>query len=222
MAASEPDHAPKRTLLQRLVGTPLFWLVWVAVIFTVPIVRAVNSDPAPPPPPVLFALPDFQLTDDQGQPYGSADLEGRIWLANFIFTRCTTVCPIFTAQMGKLQHRLHNSAAAVHLVSFSVDPDYDTPEVLAKYAYAHRASPRMWSFLTGPTLEVREAVVEGFKSAWVESETADPQGIIHGSHFALVDPKLQVRGYYALDDADTVTRVMQDVQALIMEMNQAS
>ena len=79
----------------------------------------------PPPLPVISRVPNFQLTDQYGQPHGSDQLRGRVWVANFVFTRCPTICPELTRQMGKVQHRARGLGDAFRLVSFSVDPEHD-------------------------------------------------------------------------------------------------
>ena len=98
------------------------------------------------PPPVLGTLPAFELTDHRDQPFGSEQLRGHAWVANFVFTRCPTVCPVFTQRMAQLRDSFAEHDASVQLVSFSVDPDYDTPQVLAAYAKAQDAEAPNWTF----------------------------------------------------------------------------
>jgi protein SCO1/2 len=201
--------------LSRLVARPLFWLAVLAVPAAWPIVWSLAT-PVPPKLPVLATLPAFRLTDQAGRPFGSEELEGRTWVASFIFTRCDTICPAITARMARIQDRTRNLGTAFHLVSFSVDPEFDTPERLEAYARAHRASPRLWSFLTGPEAAVKEAVVGGLKVALGRERSEDGrfEGIFHGSHLVLVDQRGRVRGYYDSDDADAVDRVVRDAGLL--------
>ena len=201
--------------LSRLVARPLFWLAVLAVPAAWPIVWSLAT-PVPPKLPVLATLPAFRLTDQAGRPFGSEELEGRAWVASFIFTRCDTICPAITARMARIQDRTRNLGTAFHLVSFSVDPEFDTPERLEAYARAHRASPRLWSFLTGPEAAVKEAVVGGLKVALGRERSEDGrfEGIFHGSHLVLVDQRGRVRGYYDSDDADAVDRVVRDAGLL--------
>ena len=145
-----------------LVARPLFWVGAIALLAGWPAVWAVRA-PLPPPPPVLATLPAFSLTSQDGASFGSRELEGKVWVASFVFTRCTTVCPAVTATMARIQDRTRNLEPAFHLVSFSVDPAFDTPARLAEYARAHRASPRLWTFLTGPEQAVQAAVVKGLR-----------------------------------------------------------
>jgi protein SCO1/2 len=168
------------------------------------------------PPPVIAAMPRFQLTDQSGKPFDSdARLAGKPWVANFIFTRCTTVCPVFTAKMARFEEQTRDLGDDLRLVSFSVDPEYDTPEVLARYAEAHKANLARWSFLTGPTGEIKRVVTDSLKIA-VEKQPGQPvgQSILHGTHFALVDGAMRIRGYYDLADADALERMLADVAVL--------
>ena len=203
-------------LFERLVGSPWFWLTWVFVIGALPIIRAVRAD-QPAPLPVIKQLPDFEFLDQYGEAFGSESLRGKVWVANFIFTRCTTSCPIFTKEMGEVQHRTKQLADAIHLVSFTVDPTYDTPEVLLAYAQAHRVSPRMWSFLTGDLDQIRTTIVDGFDSAMGEGDGAsgDHSGLFHGSHFVLVDSEGRIRGYYLSGEDEVLDRMMGDINVLI-------
>jgi protein SCO1/2 len=117
------------------------------------------------PPPILGALPHFTLTDHNGRPFGSEQLHGKVWVANFIFTRCPTICPAFTAKMVQVQKKSGSFGPNWHLVSFSVDPDYDNPARLRAFAQRHRANLDNWSFLTGELETIRTVVVDNFKIA---------------------------------------------------------
>src|SRR5262245_25656781 len=145
-----------------LVGKPSFWVVFVLLGMTWPIARTLAIQ-LPPALPVLGTLPEFTFHNQYGQDFGSEQLKGRIWVANFIFTRCPTECPRFTKQMFQLQHRGRGLGQAFHLVSFSVDPEHDTPEVLLQFAKQYRVSPRAWTFLTGDPEAIKRTVVDGLK-----------------------------------------------------------
>jgi protein SCO1/2 len=206
---------PLQELASRLVARPAFWLALLAIPAAWPLIWSLKT-PVPPKLPVLATLPTFRLTDQAGRPFGTQELEGRAWVASFIFTRCATICPAITTRMTRIQARTRNLGSAFHLVSFSVDPEFDTPERLQAYAQAHRASPRLWSFLTGPEAEVKEAVVNGLKVAMGREQGADGRfdGIFHGSHLVLVDQRGRVRGYYDSDDPEVVDRVTRDAGLL--------
>jgi protein SCO1/2 len=167
---------------------------------------------------VLGAVPDFAFTDQTGAPVRSSDLHGHVHIAHFIFTRCPTVCPTTTLKMQRLGQRLAGQDA-VRLLSFSVDPEHDTPPVLATFAARFRADPARWKFLTGPPAAVRAAAEEGFRIA-VDRGAALADGtpsITHGTHFVLLDRQLRIRGYYDSDDATRLDELAADAAALARE-----
>lgn len=165
----------------------------------------------------LGTLPDFTFTRQDGQPFGRAELLGRPFVANFIFTRCPTICPVFTGKMARVQKRTADLGPKLALVSFSVDPKYDTPERLTAYAARYGADPSRWSFLTGDYTRLQDTVVGGFKIAMGRNsdDENDIPGIFHGSHFVLVDATGEIRGYYDSADDDTVERLTRDAERLV-------
>jgi protein SCO1/2 len=149
------------------------------------------------PLPRLWPSPTFALVDQQGRSFGSADLAGRAAVLSFIYTHCTDTCPLLTATMAQVQDRLRAEGllgSKVQLVSVTVDPRRDTPEVLAEYAARFKADPDAWRFLSGEP-ETIYAVLATFKLNTVEvaraSEGADV--IPHSNRFVVVDPDGQVR-----------------------------
>jgi protein SCO1 len=165
----------------------------------------------------LGALPSFTFTRQDGQPFGLEQLKGRAWVANFIFTRCPTVCPVFTQQMARVQKQTAELGERLQLVSFSVDPQHDTPERLAAYAEKYGAQPARWSFLTGDYTQLQRTIVDGFKVAMgrASDDESDVAGIFHGSHFVLVDRTGEVRGYYNSEHPDAVERLLRDARRLV-------
>ncbi len=167
------------------------------------------------PLPVLGQVSDFALLDENGANVSAASLRGSVWVADFFFTRCPTICPRITRRMRALQ-----VAAAGHtsltLVSFSVDPENDTPPALLAYAQKYDADLHNWRFLTGDLEVVKKTVVDGFKLALdgKPDPTAENGGIIHGSHLVLVDRKLAIRGYYRSDDDDAMKQLLEDASSL--------
>lgn len=163
--------------------------------------------------PVLGLVPDFSLTDRGGRTVAKSDLLGSYWVASFIFTRCATSCPIAVAELGKLQNDLPET---VRLVSFSVDPEYDSPEVLATYAENAGAKLDRWLFLTGEKTSIYRSIREGFHLSVQENLEGSPgMEVTHSPRFALVDPKGRIRGYYESSDPKDLTRLRSDVRRLI-------
>jgi protein SCO1 len=199
-----------------LSNKPWFWVIWVVGVMAVMVIGAVRRV-APKPPELRLPLPAFELVNQRGEPFGSKDLRGRIWVADFVFTSCPTVCPKLTKRMGELQHRTRNLGDAFHLVTFTVDPENDTPERLAAYAKAYRASPRRWSFLTGSLASIEDTVVKGFKLAMGKEEMSPGSGlfsVFHGEKFVLVDREGMIRGYYDADD-EGMNRLLRDVGVIV-------
>jgi protein SCO1/2 len=222
-AAAQPASA--RSPAERLFGSGWFWLGVVALMAGFTIVRSMAAR-VPEPPKVLAELPAFTLTDQTGEPFGSKDLQGRIWIANFIFTSCPTVCPKLTETMQRIKRRVRGMGEAVHLVSFSVDPERDTPKVLLDYSLKYGASPDQWSFLTGPLDEIERTVIQGFKlpidrSAPDEAEEPSLFDITHGNRFVLVDTENRVRGYYVAEPQD-LDRLMHDISVLAAQEQRAA
>jgi protein SCO1/2 len=199
----------------RFAGSARLWGAIAALGLAVPIATRVWR-PAPAPLPVLATLPSFRLVDQDDRPAGSQELRGHVWVASFIFTRCPTICPVIASTLGRLQHRARGIEQGFRIVSFTVDPQYDTPERLAAYARKHGASPRMWRFLTGPLAAVQTTVVDGLKIAMGDIEgEQDFASIMHGTHFVLVDQQGRIRGYYDSAAPDVVDRLLADAAMLI-------
>lgn len=173
--------------------------------------------------PVLAAMPDFHLTDQDGREVSAADVTGKVLLVGFIYTSCEDICPVLTAQMRSLQQELSRTGllGEAQLLSISVDPSYDTPERLTAYARQYRADLSSWRFLTGDEQHVRKVVVDGFLLG-MERIPASHEGHHHGAgaapdyrvehsgRIALVDRNGQIRAYYdglALDDEQVVEQV---------------
>jgi len=188
---------------------PWLWTGFLALVMALPIVRSALPTPLPPPP-ILGTVPDFRLVDQTGAPFGPERLAGRVWVADFVFTRCPDVCPRMTERLAGVQRALGDRA---DVVSVSVDPTYDTPERLAAFARAHGAVSPRWHFLTGDSEQVQQAVLRGFKIAF-SRESEDIASITHGVHVVLVDGRGRIRGYYDSNDADALERLVTDARRL--------
>jgi len=159
-------------------------------------------------------VPGFQLTNQNGQPFGSPQLSGKIWIADFIYTTCPGPCPMISSRMSELQKPLQKTD--VHLVSFSVNPEKDTPEVLRGYADKLQAEPGRWDFLTGAKPAIYKLSHDGFKLA--VSDGSDAQGIpVHSTRIVLVDRHGQIRGYYDATEPEAITKLLADTNHLLRE-----
>ncbi len=211
--ASPTEHKVSKIVLVLLVLAGL--LIAVRTIATMrEEVRMINS---PPPPMTHIVVPEFSLTRHDGEPFGLTNLKGKVWIADFIFTRCAGPCPKMTQRMASLQTVLAGYDN-VAFVSFSVDPQHDTPEVLTNYAKHFSSDLKNWSFLTGDRDAIFDLCLRGFRLSVSEDPDADYDDmIIHSTKFALVDEDGKIRGYYeGSEDAD-ITRLVNDVSKLAQQ-----
>lgn len=197
----------------------------VRIVLATVAAAALASLLVPPPRPTRAAsaigpefppLPAFRLTERSGRSVTDATLADRVWIASFIFTRCSTSCPRITAVMKGVQEKL--AGTSVQLVSISVDPGRDTPAVLAKYADGHDADPTRWWFLTGPLDAIYDLIRGGFKLAVAPVDRGDPQfelmEISHSSKLALVDRGNRIVGYFDADSPDEVRALLERARRL--------
>jgi protein SCO1/2 len=163
-------------------------------------------------PTHYYAVPDFSLTDQRERAVTLADLRGRVWVTDFIFTSCGGTCPMMTGEMRKLQDRL---PAEIRFVSITVDPDRDTPKVLAGYAAEHGAMRDRWLFLTGDKQSLHDLCIKGFKLPLDESGGSIAEPIAHSTRFVLVDKQGEIRGYYSGTEQEDLDRLAADAQSLL-------
>lgn len=163
-----------------------------------------------PPLQDFGIVPDFTLTSQTGQPFGSRDLAGKVWVANFIFTTCQGPCPRMSAQFRQIQQRT-GEPANLRFVSFTIDPARDTPAVLAAYAKRFQADPGRWIFLTGPAAELNRLSTGPFHAGAIDGS------LTHSTRFALIDQHGHIRGYYDSSDEEMVRQLVADVGALLRE-----
>ena len=141
-------------------------------------------------------VPDFKLTNQFGKEVTLADLKGQVWVADIIFARCPSACPLMSQQMSELQAALPPNSP-VRIVSITSDPTNDTPAVLKDYANRFGAKER-WMFLTGPKPAVNELAVNGLKLISMDTEPGKRASVddlfVHSTIFVLVDRKGRIRG----------------------------
>lgn len=136
--------------------------------------------------PLNYEVSDFSYVDQNGEDFSLKDLEGKVWIADMIFTQCDTVCPPMTAHMAKLQEMVKEEELDVEFVSFSVDPEVDTPEMLTEYAKGYSDDLSNWHLLTGYSLgDITRFAKESFKALVAKPEGQDQ--VVHMTKFYLVD-----------------------------------
>ncbi|NNF05606.1 MAG: SCO family protein [Candidatus Eisenbacteria bacterium] len=192
---------------------PILTLAFLGILTLAGLLFAWSKINQPDILPVLGTAPSFTLTQADGSTFSSDELAGDVWLADFFFTSCGSICPTLTARMSELEDTFEG-LNGWKLISISVDPENDTPEVLSEYAREHDANPENWIFLTGEKDEVHELVRKGFLQP-VEEVTNQPEPILHTSRIVLVDREGRFRGFYDALDPESVVELTLDSVRLI-------
>lgn len=210
---AQPEFIRKTNVVENLVRSKLFWVAFLIFGFSYPIYRSLNRI-LPPELPIISQVPEFELISENGQRFGSKDLKGRVYLANFVFARCPSVCPKMLGELEKIQKRVRGTGKKVAIVSFTVDPENDNEKVLFDLARKHKANPFTWTFLTGSDKEAMFKLYrDGFKVG-VEQDPKNMFDIAHTEKIVLVDGDNRVRGFYSFETND-VNKLMIDVGLLI-------
>jgi protein SCO1/2 len=197
---------------RRLEKSTLLWVVLGVIIIGIAVLNlwsVFNKKPDSGTDVVAAKVPDFSLMNQQGQPLGLSDMVGKIWVADFIFTHCPTICPVMTQEMVNLQSEFDSES--VYFVSFTVDPERDTSEVLSRYAGRYGADEQRWHFLTGEKEQIYQLANEGFKLAAKKHGGGFP----HSTRFVLVAPDGNIHGYYDSRSKPQMTRLREDVKTLL-------
>lgn len=183
------------------------WIIGILFFLTMITVMRPLLVHRPPPPEVIGEVPAFTLLDEEGERFTREDLlaADKTWVVGFVFTRCPSICPAISRAMLSFQEQIERSKLEDHveLITVTVDPEYDTPEILAAYAADIGADLENWRFLTGDEQAIEDFVVGGFKLAVGDrEETATPgvYDIAHSTKLALVDRFGNIRGYYSIDE----------------------
>lgn len=159
---------------------------------------------------------DFEYTNQEGETFSSTELEGEIWVADIIYTECTTECPLMTFNMQELQKRAADEGLDVQFVSFSIDPEVDTPEVLKEYGKKFNADFSNWNFLTGYAIEdIKEFAQNSFKT--IADNDPGSGSIIHTTPFYLVDKEGKVAQAYPGKVDVPYDQIIEDIKVLTKE-----
>jgi protein SCO1 len=160
-------------------------------------------------------VPAFAFTDQTGATITDDALRGHVTIANLIFTRCTTACPISSMKMSNIQDQTADVANDIKLVSFSVDPGYDTPARLAAYAKRFGAEPARWRFVTGPADAIQKVVGALRMSMDRDGTQADGSpNIMHQPYFVLIDRDARIRNFYDSTDLPRLAILVRDARDL--------
>ena len=164
------------------------------------------------PLPVLGQVSDFILIDTDAKEFSLDKLKGNVFVVDFIFTTCGGICPLMSQHMASV-YRSFASYRDIHFVSITVNPEYDSPQVLTQYAQRFHADTQKWHFLTGSRIAIENLVIQSFKLGSVK------EPMMHSGYFVLVDRKSRIRGYYDGTRTDQVRRLLGDIARLLAENN---
>ena len=210
----QPTHIRKSTLVEKLVLNKYFWIIACTFLFVYPIAKSVNRM-LPAELPIYGSVPSFRFTDENGKSFGTHELTGKVYIANFMFTSCKTACPILLGKVQTIQHRIRGVIDRAAIVSFTVDPEVDTHKVLFDKAREMKANPVVWKFLTASTEDTKALLVDGFKVPMGKKEIANNvMDVAHSNKVVLVDQDGKIRGYYSTDK-DSINQLMIDTGLLI-------
>lgn len=164
-------------------------------------------------PSDAITVQEFTFTNQDGKEFGTKDLEGKVWMADFIFTNCETVCPPLTANLSKLQEMAKEKGLEVEFVSFSVDPEYDTPEKMKAYAENFQADYSNWNYLTGYSQkEIEQFALENFQAIVLKTDASDQ--VTHTTSFFLVNQEGKVVKSYSGLQNTPYDEMLKDMESL--------
>lgn len=158
-------------------------------------------------------IPEFTFTNQEGQPVGKAQMEGKITIVDFFFTSCPSICPVMSQEMERV-YDMFRDEPNVQIFSISIDPEFDTPEILKEYADDHHAQAGKWDFLTGDKLETYKLARCGFIIPTIDGNGI-PDNFIHSDKFTLVDEQGRIRGYYSGTSREDVDLLMLETKILL-------
>lgn len=198
--------------------SPWVWVVAFVVAGTILAIAYTNLRSVPPPSisahlERISEIPPFELRDQNNNSITRDSLKGKVWVAHFLFTRCKGPCPLTTSRMQELDTKLKKVRNDVQLVSFTVDPEYDTPSVLKDYAALIGASAG-WTFLTGQPNSIQELIVKGLLQPIAKEPDGTPA---HSTRLVIVDREGWLRGYQDGIDPEAVQKLMVDLGEILRE-----
>lgn len=164
---------------------------------------------------VQHTIPPFSFTDQDGKTVTEKDVAGKIYVADFFFTTCPSICPIMTGNLKKVQDEFGKNEH-IMILSHSIDPAFDTPEVLTKYAAEKGADTRFWKFLTGNQDSIYD-ICENAYMAFAKTDKEAPGGYIHSGFLILIDKDRHIRGAYDGTEEGKTEELIADIKILLEE-----
>ncbi|WP_338874269.1 SCO family protein [Spirosoma sp. SC4-14] len=166
---------------------------------------------------VFNHIPPFQLLDQNGKTVDQSIVKNKIYVADFFFTRCGTICPKLSSQLTRVQDIFRDNPNIVFL-SYTIDPEHDRPEQLREYARKYEAIPGKWYFLTGNKAEIYDLALHGYYLPAIDKNVQDgkpDETFIHSQKLVLVDKQGIVRGFYDGTDKEDVDRLVLEIRVLL-------
>ena len=169
---------------------------------------------------VFHTIPAWKLTDENGKEFLGESLKGKIYVADFFFTRCGSICPKMSTELTRLQDTF-SGEEEVQIASFSVDPVHDTPEILKEYAKKYDAKAGKWHFLTGTKTQIYPLAVKGYfipvadASEYDKAVKSPDETFIHSEKLILVDKEGHIRGFYDGTNKKDVDKLVLEIRVLL-------
>lgn len=200
-------------------------IAFIVLIFGIYAIPKIVAKLKTPDMPIIGTAPEFSFTNQDGEIIDNSYYQGKVYVAEFFFTTCPTICPIMNNHMVKIQDEFYGNLD-FGIVSFSINPEYDTPEILKAYAKEHKATLKTWHFLTGDKEEIYKVANQGF-ALYAGENAAAEGGFEHSGMFALVDKKGNIRsrldkqgnpiGFYDGLDPVVIQQLKEDIKVLLKE-----
>lgn len=164
---------------------------------------------------VYHTIDHFSFTNQDGKTITDKDYNGSIYVTDFFFTTCHSICPVMSNQMERVYNKFKGNLE-IKFLSHTVDPDIDTVEQLKRYAIKHDADAKQWNFVTG---NKKDLYAIARKSYLLNAEQGDggPDDFIHTQNFALIDKEKRIRGFYDGTDTTDMNQMMKDMDLLLKE-----
>lgn len=164
---------------------------------------------------IFHTIPGFSFTDQDGNTVTEKNFENAVYVTDFFFTTCHSICPIMSTQMERVTRKFKGNAE-VKFLSHTVDPEIDTVEQLKRYAIKHNADSKQWMMVTGEKTKLYEIARQGYLLDAQEGN-GGPDDFIHTQNFALIDKEKRIRGYYDGTDSLEIDQLMKDIDLLLKE-----
>ena len=196
-------------------------MLGIACAFVISRSKSSSTQPsATTRPEMLFEVGNFTLTNQLGESFGLADLKGKVWVADIVFTSCAGPCPEMMRRMAEIQAAVPSNQP-VRFVTLTTHPEFDTPEVFRRYGQRFGVQPERWHLLTGSKKQIAKAAVDGLKFTALDKEPAQQENpndlFIHSTIFVLVDKKGRAREVFESDVPEVKPRLLNAIERLVRE-----